>query len=330
MLFLPPAHLRDQCTVTPIEEKYHHLLMPHSKGHQTTGSFGAIVTQVAEGVGYSVWDHYFDIKECTKLYAYTDVPILSINYSLEGTPVANLLKIGLIPLTEGTYQLVYVPNIEQEVWLRPRKYRCVHVVYDLNDFKKMEDRHVGLKKMASFAFEQSQEILLHESGKMTGKIKAILKEITEPKTDQGETDLNRHRRCLELLLIYMRKHHGVDFDQPLADRSDEEKLVEIGKFIELNYALPLNIDILARMMGKCNSEFHRLFKEHFGKTPYIFLLSKRLNVSRELILTTDDLIGTIALLVGFNDLTYFSKKFKEFHGELPSAIVRGQHHPSSS
>ncbi len=52
-------------------------------------------------------------------------------------------------------------------------------------------------------------------------------------------------------------------------------------------------------------------------SPIQYLREYRLQKAAELLLVTDDKIKTIALNCGFNDMSYFTKSFKEFKGMLP-------------
>lgn len=83
---------------------------------------------------------------------------------------------------------------------------------------------------------------------------------------------------------------------------------------------------IPQISAHCNmSEFHffRCFKQAFGITPYQYLLLKRLDHSRQLLLQTLP-EKEIAVRCGFADVFTYSKAFKRTYGIPPSAYKRRQ------
>ena len=66
----------------------------------------------------------------------------------------------------------------------------------------------------------------------------------------------------------------------------------------------------------------RRVKSVTGRTPIEILVDLRLTKAMELIKakSADQSIGNIAYEVGFNDPSYFARKFKEHFGILPSQV----------
>jgi AraC-like DNA-binding protein len=74
----------------------------------------------------------------------------------------------------------------------------------------------------------------------------------------------------------------------------------------------------------CNmSEFHffRSFKQAFGISPYQYLLSKRLELAKDLIKKGGMNITQIAIHCNFPDVFTFSKAFKRHFKENPSSFI---------
>jgi AraC family transcriptional regulator len=73
----------------------------------------------------------------------------------------------------------------------------------------------------------------------------------------------------------------------------------------------------------CNlSEFHffRSFRQAFGITPYQYILNKRLELARDMIITGGLSLTEIALHCNFPDIFTFSKAFKRRFGKAPSVF----------
>jgi AraC-like DNA-binding protein len=85
----------------------------------------------------------------------------------------------------------------------------------------------------------------------------------------------------------------------------------------------LEINEISQVAAMCNmSEFHffRSFKQAFQHTPYQYLLHKRLQLARELIVAGGLTITQVAIHCNFPDVYTFSKAFKRQFQVAPSQI----------
>ena len=89
------------------------------------------------------------------------------------------------------------------------------------------------------------------------------------------------------------------------------------KYIEMHYAEEISLEQLAESAHVSKSECIRCFKASIHMTPYKYLTEYRLSKASELLLSTDEPIGSIALCVGFNQMSHFGKQFKEKTGYSP-------------
>lgn len=62
----------------------------------------------------------------------------------------------------------------------------------------------------------------------------------------------------------------------------------------------------------------QLFKKRTGKTMVQYRTEIRMKKALELLQKSDHTVTEIALLIGYNDISYFTKTFKKFFGENPS------------
>ena len=56
----------------------------------------------------------------------------------------------------------------------------------------------------------------------------------------------------------------------------------------------------------------RLFKARYGVSPMRYVYEKRMDYSRYLLLYTQISVSDIAAMVGYNDISHFSKEFKKY------------------
>jgi len=91
-------------------------------------------------------------------------------------------------------------------------------------------------------------------------------------------------------------------------------------YMDEHYAEDLRIADLVRLTGLSHAQFDRLFHEQMSIPPRAYLLQVRVNHAATLLLGTDKSITTIALEVGFNDSSYFTKAFRRATSMTPRAF----------
>lgn len=78
-----------------------------------------------------------------------------------------------------------------------------------------------------------------------------------------------------------------------------------------------SIDSLARSLGLSRSHFDRRFTQQVGQAPNQFLINCKMIHARRLIESTQLRIGEIARSLGYKDIYFFSRQFKEHYGAAP-------------
>lgn len=98
------------------------------------------------------------------------------------------------------------------------------------------------------------------------------------------------------------------------------KRVDLYLFMNLNFLLKAPLKELAELSGRSLSTFEREFKIIFDTTPHKWILKKRLQLSHDLLLSTNKPVTDVYIETGFEDLAHFSKAFKKEFGLNPSEI----------
>ncbi|WP_341413789.1 AraC family transcriptional regulator [Paenibacillus filicis] len=111
----------------------------------------------------------------------------------------------------------------------------------------------------------------------------------------------------------------------LPKRGTEEYMQEAIRLIHSNYARKLTVSMMANHVGLERSYFSKRFRELIGVAPYEFLNQYRMEQATRMLIHTRQSVGTIALSVGFEDLSYFSKVFMKHSGTSPTNF-RDLHH----
>lgn len=89
------------------------------------------------------------------------------------------------------------------------------------------------------------------------------------------------------------------------------------RFISANYALDISLQDVADQVHLNPAYFSSLFKQSTGSSFKEYLNMVRVEESKRLLSNTDYSIIDIAIAVGFEDQSYFSKVFKKYTGLTP-------------
>lgn len=101
-------------------------------------------------------------------------------------------------------------------------------------------------------------------------------------------------------------------------------VVGIRNYIESNYDIKLNLDLLSKIQFVSKYHLIRLFKQYYGLTPKQYLINKRIEKSKEY-LKNGLTVTETCFAVGFESLGSFSTLFKSKTGRSPSKYQKEQH-----
>jgi len=83
------------------------------------------------------------------------------------------------------------------------------------------------------------------------------------------------------------------------------------------------IAALARKAGYSVDHFSRVFQKVVGVRPQDYVISAKTERARQLLSESDLTIGMIAEALGFRDIFFFSRQFRQKTGQTPTEFRRG-------
>jgi len=106
-------------------------------------------------------------------------------------------------------------------------------------------------------------------------------------------------------------------------------LLRAKDLADARYAEPLEVDDLAAAAGLSKAHFSREFRRTFGESPYVYLLTRRLERAAALLRNTDYSVAEICLEVGLQGVGSFTTSFKRMYGMTPTEY-RAEAPPASA
>jgi YesN/AraC family two-component response regulator len=104
--------------------------------------------------------------------------------------------------------------------------------------------------------------------------------------------------------------------------TDEKFLNKIQLILEKEFSnASFTADDFANAVGMSRMQLHRKLKSLLGVTATEFLRNERLKTATKLLKEGNGNISEIAYSVGFNDLSYFAKCFKDIYNVTPTEYL---------
>lgn len=98
---------------------------------------------------------------------------------------------------------------------------------------------------------------------------------------------------------------------------------KVARYIEENLDRCIRVEELGRQVRLGSSRFSKGFKVSFGKSPYDYVLARRIEAAKYLLAFTDEPLSQVAQACGLSDQSHFSKLFKRLVGMAPLKWRRG-------
>lgn len=103
---------------------------------------------------------------------------------------------------------------------------------------------------------------------------------------------------------------------------DAERIKTMLQFIHDNCAEEIRLEQIAASAAVSESECIRCFRAAIGATPVQYLRHYRVRRAAQLLSGTEEKISSVCALCGFQDISYFTKTFREIMGCAPAEYRR--------
>lgn len=107
-------------------------------------------------------------------------------------------------------------------------------------------------------------------------------------------------------------------------QAGDHRVAAVHQAIVEDPGRPWSVADMARQAGLSRSRFTRLFNQATGRSPIACVLEARARRARQLLRESALQVQEIADLLGYNDIFYFSRQFKQLVGQSPSEYRRSQ------
>lgn len=110
---------------------------------------------------------------------------------------------------------------------------------------------------------------------------------------------------------------------PGTEQYHRDVVMRVAALIRESPAQAPTVADLAKEAGYSVDHFSRIFLKITGLRPQDYIINAKIERSRQLLAESDLTIGSVAESVGFQDIFYFSRQFRQKTGQTPSEFRRG-------
>lgn len=107
------------------------------------------------------------------------------------------------------------------------------------------------------------------------------------------------------------------------ETNEKDSVEKVANYIDTHLDNDLSVSALAGMAFLSADHLTRSFKKRYGKTVSEYILSKRMQLARELLRDSRMTITMVAGKVGFGSYSHFTEQFKKCFGITPREFQKG-------
>ena len=105
--------------------------------------------------------------------------------------------------------------------------------------------------------------------------------------------------------------------------ADDERIRLCISYVRRNIYRPMSVTSLAEIAGVSKDHLIRLFKKECGMTPIKYINLKKIERAQLLLATERIAIKEVGYMLGFGDIGYFDRIFKQITGMSPTQFRQG-------
>ena len=294
--------------------RYQRYYLPGASIKFCKGPFGAFIQQRMSTLKYSLSYQVFFAKKKFQMEAVIDKATVALNCTISG-PIMCLGPLGNITHNTGKFDLHYIPQKSRtKVYLEKGFYETIVFEIDPSLLAMFVTEYPWVKEIYEKLLNNDLKPTSFDSSNMGIPAKNQIDMIFE-KNDNGR-NVFIFNRINEIYLQYFIKINGNRKDHAKLGAIDMD---EIADYIKNNYNQIITITELSRLYGIHISTLERDFKKRFGTTIKQFLTEHRMRAAIIYLLNSNLPINEIAMNIGYSDVAYFSKQFKNYFKQNPSS-----------
>lgn len=297
---------------------YEHLEWKHALNqYYPLGNAGLFIRCVPNPEQLYLYDAWVD--DPAHLQVYMDNHIISLTGVIKGKILINPGKKSACVIEEGTIGIYYRSGgRKHHINLPTGEHRYFELHLQPKFFLQFAQRIPGIDVFEKAIATSKSTVCLGQTS-LTAEILRIVEEAGIYQEQDGPHDVFVHLRTMKITLACL-KTLGTTTGKQAPDIRLREIVTQLEyakKLIDENKGQPLRLAQVARDCCINSWQLKTGFPRLFGITFAQYQIKVRLNRAAKLLLESNDPVQTVGLMIGYEDESSFTKRFRRVHGLTP-------------
>lgn len=177
-------------------------------------------------------------------------------------------------------------------------------------------------KEASFFLEIPLSASHYTSGMLLKKIHSLSEEQEFGMYSAEELSMEVLQRIYAEQVKAYKYANKIEAKKATTQIESLKRLFKAYEYIQDNIASPINLTELSYESSLSKHHLYESFKAVYGKTPHQYINGLKLKKSKEHLKKGEFTVGEVSDLLGFSNISVFSKVFKKAYGHSPSHYLK--------
>lgn len=323
-ILIDPLQSEDkgQITTLPVHLKKH--LATWSTSTYRLYDFGAILQQELKTPQFSVFLYRFFIDKSVTLYPYSEKPVITLHYTLQGSIPSVLNGFGKIVLEKTRYDMFYLPAGYNESFFEPGEYELLLIELSPFYLKTIARKYPHLQALVDKVESASDAGQLLIRSRMNKNIQNVFREIRYSEVDGHSFDLAINSAIYKLLYYYEKDTaKSANGHVPVNLLQYDKIISEIYDYISAEpHVQHCHISSLSKRFHINQNTLKKNFKHKYNVPISRYVQAQCMDKARNLLLKHVDTIGDIAQQLGYGESGNFTRAFKKYFHAAPTEFQK--------
>lgn len=221
-----------------------------------------------------------------------------------------LIRDKIYPMNRGALFFIKGDNIHSTNPTDITDYERSKVIISAEFFEELAAIS-GLSKFIEDELKRTGGACFLPNREKVEAIDKIFKEMELAANDDGDLQKS-YLTGLLLVMIKLAKCGANNLEQVV-----DLRIASVMDYINANLDKKIGVDVLCRVASVSRYYLCHLFKAKTGMTVSQYILHRRIELARKILLTKDISVSEVAMECGFSSFSYFSRIFRETEGVSP-------------
>ncbi len=296
------------------------LVIPGSEVASAEGVYGKILFQQINAGEITILYTIFQLEEDLALDFQSSPGTLQTHVALKNDSHFFIRGIGDLYLAEGQFNILDAPELEGTYYLEGgHEYRTLHVAFSSELLDKLLPVFRYLEQWLASDSPRPRLLFRIHSWLSTQLKDTVDRILHSPYTDELQK-FYQELKSREFLFLALTPGSREITPAIRLTRRNVSLIHESKHIIDRDFDQHITIASIAQQTGMNEFKLRAGFKQVFGISMFDYLVKKRMQAARNLLLETDKPIKEIASLTGYATKQSFLNAFKRYFHDTPGSF----------